>query len=162
MWTDERIEILQRLWVQGLSASQIADQLQGVSRNAVIGKIYRLGKRDPSAAVRARPPAFAIRAARRQSPLQSRRNDPGEGALETVDTPRHYVGRTEEPGLATCATLDAHMCKWPIGNPDESGFSFCGRPSEGERPYCQGHAQLAYRGAKGAAADIARQFARYF
>ena len=41
-WTDERVEKLKRLWAEGLSASQIAAQLGGVSRNAVIGKVHRL------------------------------------------------------------------------------------------------------------------------
>ncbi len=42
-WTDERVELLKRLWGEGLSASQIAAEIGGVTRNAVIGKVHRLG-----------------------------------------------------------------------------------------------------------------------
>ena len=42
-WTDERVETLKKLWLDGLSASQIAKSLGGVTRNAVIGKVHRLG-----------------------------------------------------------------------------------------------------------------------
>ena len=42
-WTDERVSTLKKLWLDGLSASQIAKQLGGVTRNAVIGKVHRLG-----------------------------------------------------------------------------------------------------------------------
>lgn len=62
-WTDERVELLKKLWSEGLSASQIAAQLGGVSRNAVIGKVHRLklsgrGK-TTSAAPRSKKPAPA-------------------------------------------------------------------------------------------------------
>src|SRR5581483_8070971 len=42
-WTDERVELLKKLWSDGLSASQIAAELGGITRNAVIGKVHRLG-----------------------------------------------------------------------------------------------------------------------
>jgi GcrA cell cycle regulator len=68
-WTDERVETLKRLWTDGLSASQIAAELGGITRNAVIGKVHRLGlsgraKSPSSAAPRARqgrPPRPLIR-----------------------------------------------------------------------------------------------------
>ena len=161
MWTDERVELLQKLWGQGFSASQIASQLQGVTRNAVIGKIHRLGKRERPTTVRVRSSAYAGgAAARRQAPPQARRTEHREGVLEWTGRPRRAFAM-EEPGLATCVTLGAHMCKWPIGDPDQSGFSFCGRQSDGERPYCQGHARMAYKGSTGTAGDMARLFARY-
>lgn len=160
MWTDERVELLQRLWGQGYSASQIANQLQGVTRNAVIGKIHRLGKRERSVAARARPAAYAT-STRRLGASQARRTEQREGAVPWVSRPNRLFAITEEPGLATCVTLGSHMCKWPIGDPDESGFSFCGRPSDGERPYCQGHARLAYKGSVGTPTDMARLYARY-
>jgi GcrA cell cycle regulator len=53
--------------------------------------------------------------------------------------------RVEEPGGATVLTLGRHMCKWPIGDPSTSDFTFCGRRSADERPYCVEHAKLAYQ-----------------
>lgn len=100
-WTETRVERLRSLWSEGLSASQIADHLGGVTRNAVIGKAHRLG-------LSSRP-----------SPIK----------------------RT----LPMMAVLGERMCQWPIGNPGETGFHFCGRPAETGRPYCQGHCSMAYR-----------------
>ena len=71
-WTDERVELLKKLWTDGLSASQIAAQLGGVTRNAVIGKVHRLnlsGRAKP-------PPARRGRARRSSFPLTGRRSGP--------------------------------------------------------------------------------------
>jgi GcrA cell cycle regulator len=155
MWTEERVALLERLWGQGFSASQIASQLQGVSRNAVIGKIHRLGKRNGPAA-RSRP-AFAAGPARRRPAAEARR----PGSVEAFVRPRRPMLIEEEPGLATSITLTAHMCRWPIGDPDDASFSFCGQTAEGGRPYCQGHARIAYKGGTGTNADINRLLARY-
>jgi len=161
MWTDERVELLQRLWGQGLSASQIANQLQGVTRNAVIGKMHRLSKRGPSApkATRARTGGFGVPAARRR-PAPEARRIPG-GLPEWAFRPHPRAMAVEEPGLATCATLSANMCRWPIGDPDTTDFTFCGRPSDGGRSYCQGHSTVAYKRGAGSDADIKRLYARY-
>ena len=159
MWTEERIALLQKLWGQGYSASQIANQLQGgLTRNAVIGKIHRLGRR-PEGAARLRP-ARAVAPAhpgRRPAAVEARRGAPQPQPDWAVRPFRH----ADEPGLATSTTLEAHMCRWPIGDPEEAGFSFCGHASEGGRPYCQGHARLAYKSSTGSPADINRLFARY-
>src|ERR1043166_5233191 len=69
-WTDDRVELLKRLWAEGLSASQIAGELGGITRNAVIGKVHRLGlsgraKPSSSGAPRARKPrSHMLRVAR--------------------------------------------------------------------------------------------------
>lgn len=162
MWTDERVELLQKLWGQGYSASQIASQLQGVTRNAVIGKIHRLSKRSQAKAARVRTGALAAPAARRRPALNSaapeaRRLAPPDWALR----PHHRATVHEEPGLATSTTLGAHMCRWPIGDPDTHDFTFCGRSSEDGRPYCEGHSRVAYKRGAGSEADINRLYARY-
>lgn len=161
MWTDERIALLQKLWGQGYSASQIANQLQGVTRNAVIGKIHRLGKRPEGQSARPRPARAASHPARRPSPVEARRAAPQQLQPEWAARPFRRAALSEEPGLATSTTLEAHMCRWPIGDPDEKGFSFCGRSAEGSRPYCHGHARLAYKTSTGSQADVNRLFARY-
>jgi len=177
MWTEERIALLQKLWGQGYSASQIAGQLQGVTRNAVIGKIHRLGKRPDSRAARPRPSvAAAGHAGRRPAAVEAHRTTPQPlpSPLPHTPSPSYTQAQptwaarpfrraplTGEPGLATCATLEANMCRWPIGDPDEAGFSFCGRSVEGARPYCHGHARLAYKNGAGIPADMDRLLARY-
>jgi GcrA cell cycle regulator len=162
MWTDERVELLQKLWGQGYSASQIANQLQGVTRNAVIGKIHRLGKRSQAKAARVRTRGFGAPVARRRPVLSSaapeaRRATPPDWAFR----PHQRATIHEEPGLAICTTLAAHMCRWPIGDPDTAGFTFCGRTSDNGRSYCEGHSRLAYKRGAGSEGDIHRLMARY-
>ena len=161
-WTEERVALLKKLWLEGLSASQIAKQLGGVTRNAVIGKVHRLGlsgRATPSS-----PPRPAFKAPRPPRPasatsLAPRR--PFSHAPVSQPQPVYYV---EEPGSATVLTLGAHMCKWPIGDPASDGFTFCGRRI-GEGSYCAEHARLAYqpqqKGKRGGAADLARSLRRY-
>jgi GcrA cell cycle regulator len=72
----------------------------------------------------------------------------------------------EEIGSATVLTLGAHMCKWPIGDPATDGFSFCGRRTGEEGPYCVEHARLAYqpqqkKSKRPGEADLARSLRRY-
>src|SRR6202012_4301010 len=63
-WSDDRVSTLSKLWIDGLSASQIANQLGGVTRNAVIGKVHRLGLSG-----RAKPAGSSIPRERRTNPL---------------------------------------------------------------------------------------------
>jgi GcrA cell cycle regulator len=163
-WTDERVELLKKLWQDGLSASQIAKQLGGVTRNAVIGKVHRLGlsgRATPSKPQRTtfkapRPPRTLT-----HSPAAPRRI--AEPVAHAAPTPVRYVD--EAPGTATVLTLGAHMCKWPIGDPALDNFTFCGRRSEENGPYCHEHAQVAYQPAqakkKSSAAELARSLRRY-
>ena len=126
-WTDERVETLKKLWLDGLSASQIAKQLGGVTRNAVIGKVHRLGLSGRAAP--SHPSRTTFKAPRPPRPI-------------SMPAPRAAVDRApdpsavrrcarapfvEEPGTATVLTLGAHMCKWPIGDPSTDDFTFCGR-----------------------------------
>ena len=166
-WTDERVELLKKLWQDGLSASQIAKQLGGVTRNAVIGKVHRLGlsgRAAPSKPARtvfkaprpARPVAAAPSAPRRIAEPVSQASSP------QPPTPVRYID--EAPGMATVLTLGAHMCKWPIGDPSLDSFTFCGRRSS-DGPYCQEHGQVAYQPAqtkkKASATELARSLRRY-
>ena len=164
-WTDERVELLRKLWLDGHSASQIAKQLGEVTRNAVIGKVHRLGlsgRATPSQPTRPafkapRPPRPAVAAAPDQ-----RRPDEVRPAPVPPTPPVVYV---EERGTATVLTLGAHMCKWPIGDPASDEFTFCGRRAGSEGPYCVEHARVAYQPQqtkkKSGATELARSLRRY-
>jgi GcrA cell cycle regulator len=163
-WTDERVELLKKLWQDGLSASQIAKQLGGVTRNAVIGKVHRLGL--SGRATPSKPARTDFKAPRPARPVTASPSPPrriSEPAVASQPTPMRFVD--EEPGLATVLTLGAHMCKWPIGDPSLDSFTFCGRRS-GEGPYCHEHSQVAYQPAqtgkkKAGANELARSLRRY-
>jgi GcrA cell cycle regulator len=158
-WTDERVELLKKLWQDGLSASQIAKQLGGVTRNAVIGKVHRLGLSGRAAPSKPARTVFkAPRPARPVAPSAPRR------IAEPHAAPTPVRVLDEAPGMATVLTLGAHMCKWPIGDPALDNFTFCGRRCD-EGPYCHEHSQVAYQPAqakkKTSAAELARSLRRY-
>ena len=171
-WTDERVEDLKKLWLEGHSASQIAKQLGGVTRNAVIGKVHRLGLSGRAAPSKPARPVVAFKPIRtpRAAPAAPvavgvvRRCEPvGPGGVIAVPA---RPEREEAPGSATVLTLGASMCKWPIGDPSSDGFTFCGgRAVQG--PYCQTHAQVAYQApqpkktGRSAEAELARSLRRY-
>ncbi len=164
-WTDERVELLKKLWQDGLSASQIAKQLGGVTRNAVIGKVHRLGL--SGRATPSKPARTVFKAPRPARPVSAGPSAPRRIAEPMAlapqpPTPVRYVDET--PGTATVLTLGAHMCKWPIGDPSMDNFTFCGRRS-GEGPYCHEHSQVAYQPAqakkRSGPNELARSLRRY-
>jgi GcrA cell cycle regulator len=174
-WTDERVSTLKKLWLDGLSASQIAKQLGGVTRNAVIGKVHRLGLSGRAAPSQPARPAFKAprpaRPAAQTMPSAPRRVVAPEQSAPTPMTastqtspPSLPAYRDEQPGSATVLTLGAHMCKWPIGDPSSDGFTFCGRRSS-DGPYCVEHARVAYQPQqskkKAGPTELARSLRRY-
>lgn len=176
-WTDERVTTLKKLWLDGLSASQIAKQLGGVTRNAVIGKVHRLGLSGRAAPSQPARPAFKAprpaRPAAQTMPSAPRRVVATEQSAPSPMTasasphaapPSLPAYRDEQPGSATVLTLGAHMCKWPIGDPSSDGFTFCGRRSS-DGPYCVEHARVAYQPQqskkKAGPTELARSLRRY-
>lgn len=180
-WTDERVELLKKLWQDGHSASQIAKQLGAVTRNAVIGKVHRLGLSGRAAPSQPTRPVFKpVRPVRIAAepvatpPTQLRKLD--ARAVVTVAqaqnqsvpqiTPHaHLSDVTELVGTATVMTLGSRMCKWPIGDPMSENFSFCGRRVDDGSPYCSEHARLAYQPSmkkkREQGQDVSRQMRRY-
>src|SRR3954465_11402760 len=162
-WTDERVATLKKLWLDGLSASQIAKQLGGVTRNAVIGKVHRLGLSGRAAPSQPARTVFKAPRPVRAVPAPA----PGVRRVAGAVTaqPMPVVLREERPGSATVLTLGAHMCKWPIGDPSSDSFTFCGKRSEADGPYCAAHAQIASQPQqsrkKSGATELARSLRRY-
>lgn len=171
-WTDERVEALKKLWQEGHSASQIAKQLGGVTRNAVIGKVHRLGlsgRAAPSQPARplykpAKPPR-QVNAATTPPPQPAPRRIVSEPTIVRPVPSLPAISIIEQPGTATVLTLGAKMCKWPIGDPSSDSFSFCGRRADDGIPYCVEHSRLAYqpqqKKKKDTGADLSRSLRRY-
>ena len=133
-WTDERVEQLKSLWTDGLSASQIARALGGVTRNAVIGKVHRLGLAGRAGPARAERP-------RHSTPHRSvaRMSAPQPEIVEQEPV------KLDDGNFATVLTISDRMCRWPIGDPSENEFHFCGRNPKSGSPYCEAHARKAYQ-----------------
>ena len=145
-WTDERVELLKKLWADGLSASQIATKLGEVTRNAVIGKVHRLGLPGRPATPRirtARPRSAAISFSRPRAkiahfPCQ----DHDARAFDRIA--RRIPDLEPAPdGQVKLTDLTESMCHWPIGDPMEEGFCFCGRGKPFNGPYCPHHMAIA-------------------
>ncbi len=149
-WTDDRVATLTKLWADGLSASQIAKQLGGVTRNAVIGKVHRLGlsgRAKPS-----NPKRKTVTTAKSTKPqikttrAPSAPRTPRIVAAAAPPAPPPLDAKPMANGeFATILTITDHMCKWPIGDPGKSDFRFCGRKTDPEEPYCVPHSQVAYQ-----------------
>ena len=145
-WTEDRVEILTKLWAEGLSASQIAKQLGGVTRNAVIGKVHRLGLSG-----RAKPSRPAVRRAAKPAKAKARVVSPPRtpkvaAVVEETPPPPPVEAKPLPNGeYATILTIRDHMCKWPIGDPTSSDFRFCGRRNKSGEPYCDAHCSVAYQ-----------------
>jgi GcrA cell cycle regulator len=173
-WTEERVELLKKLWLEGLSASQIAGVLgEGVTRNAVIGKVHRLklsGRAKPaSSAPRSR--SSSARPARRVSSPSGARSL-GMGGGGSMARPRSLSGSSVMGATAlkvseefetqawvapqaaelfipveqrlSLLQLSESTCKWPIGDPLTPDFYFCGQHSDDGKPYCEFHSRRAY------------------
>lgn len=165
-WTDERVESLRKLWAEGLSASQIAAQLGGVSRNAVIGKVHRLklsgrgGSTAQAAQKKKSIPAqaAAVKAAR-PTPPSSRTvvtTSIGATALQAefdaqpVTQVRPQMRAIENLAVPVSrklmlVQLSERTCKWPNGDPLAEDFSFCGNDCAETGPYCGYHARVAFQ-----------------
>lgn len=164
-WTDERVELLKKLWAEGLSARQIADQLGGVTRNAVIGKVHRLGL--SGRATTSRPKTMRPRKKRVDATIK-----PAVGRAASAAVNPRAAASHQSPGLenfpsammapidelviplkdrVTMETLKESHCKWPIGDPSEDDFHFCGHNRHGDGVYCEFHTAKAYQPARRAA-----------
>jgi GcrA cell cycle regulator len=145
-WNDERVELLKKFWAEGLSASQIASKMGGVTRNAVIGKVHRLGLSGRAA------PAKPQRGC--GNDVEHRSVEPAPAFVRQeieilADEPEFVAPVVLSSGdMTTVATLKGNMCKWPIGDPAKDDFHFCGQSAPTGKPYCGYHAQLAFQPAQ--------------
>jgi len=160
-WTDERVEQLKKLWAEGLSASQIAAQLGGVSRNAVIGKVHRL--------------KLSGRGKTTSSPTRSKKINTSSSGGSRGGGSGHSAARVINRSIGATALqteystdiipvlkpvtdvvvpisrrlelveLNERTCKWPMGDPLQPDFNFCGNDVGEAGPYCLYHSRLAYQ-----------------
>src|SRR5271168_1777165 len=124
-WSEDRVEQLKKLWESGLSASQIAAELGNVTRNAVIGKVHRLGLSG-----RAKSPSSTAPRPRKARPAQQ---------MMRVSRP------TSRGNTALAHVFDIEPEPDPIADPSSSEFFFCGGKALASLPYCAHHSRIAYQ-----------------
>ena len=146
-WTVEKVEKLKELWGKGNTASQIAEIIGGVSRNAVIGKAHRLNL---SAKIKTRSSSTNDNGYLNKNDLK----DNSDKKIKRSKFKSLIIEKDFEPeNPKQLEELDENSCKWPIGHPNESSFYFCGRSSLKDFSYCKLHLLYAYQ-PKGKKEDI--------
>jgi GcrA cell cycle regulator len=152
-WDGERVELLSKLWQDGISASRIAAQLgAGITRNAVIGKVHRLGlagRAKPAASAGAPRPRRVVHPQATQKTVALRGN--------TMMLREVVVAEEYEPAVlpqavvipiserVTITELRENMCRWPLGDPLTPEFRYCGTKCDPSMPYCMPHGRMAYQ-----------------
>ena len=133
-WTDERVSLLKKLWGDGKTAAEIAKELGGVTRNAVIGKAHRL------------------KLSNRASPIQQAKKTTITKAQNQNTPPEKKVQKSapvlkvdEVKGGVALTDLKPNQCRWPQGDPREGEFGFCAAPCVPGMPYCAEHVAVAYQ-----------------
>ena len=137
-WTDEKVTKLKELWGKGNTASQIAEIIGGISRNAVIGKAHRLNL---SAKIKTRTATSSknFDISKEENNFKSKRGR--KSKFQSLIIEKDF----EPENPKQLEELDENTCKWPIGHPDEKNFYFCGRSSLKDFSYCKLHLLYAYQ-----------------
>jgi GcrA cell cycle regulator len=160
-WTDERVELLRKLWSEGLSASQIAAQLGSVTRNAVIGKVHRLKLSSRGRTTAAAPRQKKVSSSaggsksaggRAPSVTRSITTSIGATALQAQFDVQPVVRYRPAENVVVpisrrlqLVQLSERTCKWPNGDPLTEEFSFCGNDTAETGPYCTYHSKVAFQ-----------------
>ena len=137
-WNEEKVAKLKELWGKGNTASQIAEIIGGVSRNAVIGKAHRLNL---SAKIKTRVASSNQGFENSKENKNIRKKRGRKSRFSSIMIEKDF----EPENPKQLEELDESLCKWPIGHPDEKGFYFCGRKSLKDFSYCKLHLLYAYQ-----------------
>jgi len=137
-WNEEKVGKLKELWGKGSTASQIAEIIGGISRNAVIGKAHRLNL---SSKIKTRSSSSS-----QNFDLNSEENNAKKKQVRKSKFKSLLIEKDFEPeNPKKLEELDESSCKWPVGHPEEKSFYFCGRSSLKDFSYCKLHLLYAYQ-----------------
>ena len=137
-WNEEKVEKLKELWGKGSTASQIAEIIGGISRNAVIGKAHRLNL---SSKIKTRNAPSSQNFDNSSDDDFSKQRRGRKSKFQSLIIEKDF----EPENPKKLEELDESSCKWPIGHPEEQSFYFCGRSSLKDFSYCKLHLLYAYQ-----------------
>ena len=136
-WNQQKVEDLKKLWNDGVATSRIGEQL-GFTKNAVIGKAFRLGleRRQNSRKKISQPTSFSSTTLYRETSSSS----------SSISVKKEPIRRREKFSFkkSIVGTGNFRSCQWPIGDPLEEGFHYCGGQNIPTKPYCIEHFKKAY------------------
>jgi GcrA cell cycle regulator len=158
LWTEEAVEVLKTLALEGRSASAIAAALGAASRNAVIGKASRIGIRlngDGRASIGrgTQASAHGPQTATFGRPTLRLKSAPGKltsapalsRRLKRISAWSFADAEVGEMRRVAFEDMQGLACRWPLGDPTSADFTYCGLKSADGRPYCPGHCRMAYK-----------------
>jgi GcrA cell cycle regulator len=138
-WNEEKVAKLKELWGKGNTASQIAEIIGGLSRNAVIGKAHRLNL---SSKIKARGSSVSSQSFKNNvEENNSKKRQGRKSRFQSLIIEKDF----EPENPKKLEQLDEDSCKWPVGHPEEEAFYFCGRSSLKDFSYCKLHLLYAYQ-----------------
>jgi GcrA cell cycle regulator len=137
-WNDEKVTKLKELWGKGNTASQIAEIIGGISRNAVIGKAHRLNL---SSKIKTKKSSSSKNFHSNGEEDNSKKRQGRKSKFQSLIIEKDF----EPENPKKLEELDESSCKWPIGHPEEESFYFCGRSSLKDFSYCKLHLLYAYQ-----------------
>ena len=158
-WTEQMVEDLKRMWAEGLTTGEIGKRL-GVSKNSVVGKVHRLQlsgrpspikKKDsptketpaPSKPSKAEKPTQQVSKSKEEKAPQ-KKEEIEELIVSTSISTAEPKAQSRSSGKTMLTDLDNHTCRWPIGDPKDENFHFCGKKVKIGQTYCEEHANIAY------------------
>ena len=137
-WNEDKVEKLKKLWGKGSTASQIAEIIGGISRNAVIGKAHRLNL---SSKIKTRNASSSQNFDNSSGENSSKQRRGKKSKFQSLIIEKDF----EPENPKKLEELDESSCKWPVGHPEEESFYFCGRSSLKDFSYCKLHLLYAYQ-----------------
>ena len=141
MWTEEKVKILRDLWGKGKTASQIAEIIGGISRNAVIGKAHRL-----NLSAKIKNKSYSDNSSKNLENKSLENKSYIKRRFSKSKFKSLIIEKDFEPeNPKQLEELDDNSCKWPIGHPNENSFYFCGRTSLKDFSYCKLHLLYAFQ-----------------
>ncbi len=159
-WTDEMVNQLREMWKEGLTTGEIGKRL-GVSKNSIVGKVHRLGlsgrpspikkKEDNNSTTTPAQPVAEVekktttkeKTEKKVTKTQVAPKEEKEEVVETIK-PQELNKSKHHHGKTMLTDLDNHTCRWPIGDPKDENFHFCGKKVRLGQTYCDEHANIAY------------------
>ncbi len=162
-WTDEMIAELKKLWQEGVTTGEIGKRLN-VSKNSIVGKVHRLGlsgrpspikRKDPDATKTTAPkaekkpaspksPKPKVEKTPEPKPVKAKVEIVKEPEVEFIPIPPVEKTPSKAGQNVSLTDLDNHTCRWPIGDPKDENFHFCGNKVRIGQTYCDEHAAIAY------------------